>query len=301
VSALLDSHPLGARGRVLVVGPPEPDRTGKLNAMIGGFEAARGELVAVSDSDTRPPRDLLRLLVEALLDRQSAVATFAPVATFRAPRTAGEAAYALLVNAWYGPEAAHAAQPDGTLPYIMGELMGLKRPALAAIGGFEAARRQLVDDMYLGQRFAQAGWKYVTVPWRLPIVTEPISVGQFVRLFCRWVAFSGPGLPRSFQRQSWLRGGAAMLGPVCAQGGVALGSGAAAGAGVAAVVAWSWGQSVLHARFSGHRLPLRYFWVPALVPWLGAALALSLKLWPRVDWRGRRHTIGDGTRLLAGH
>jgi cellulose synthase/poly-beta-1,6-N-acetylglucosamine synthase-like glycosyltransferase len=54
--------------RVLFAGRPPAGRTGKLNAMIVGLHAARGELVAFADSDIRPDREALRALVRTLLD-----------------------------------------------------------------------------------------------------------------------------------------------------------------------------------------------------------------------------------------
>ena len=55
--------------RVLFAGRPPAGRTGKLNAMIVGLQAARGELVAFADSDIRPDREALRALVRTLLVR----------------------------------------------------------------------------------------------------------------------------------------------------------------------------------------------------------------------------------------
>jgi len=42
--------------------------------------------------------------------------------------------------------------------------MLLRRSALEAIGGVEAADGQLVDDMYLGQRLVAAGYRNLVVP-----------------------------------------------------------------------------------------------------------------------------------------
>ena len=63
----------GVNAEILIAGPPPRHRTGKLNAMIVGLKHATGELVAFSDSDTRPGPGLLRTLVEELLARPDAV------------------------------------------------------------------------------------------------------------------------------------------------------------------------------------------------------------------------------------
>ena len=68
-----------ANAQVLIAGPPPPERTGKLNAMICGLQHARGELIAFNDSDSRPTPHLLRLLADELLDRPGTGCTFTPV------------------------------------------------------------------------------------------------------------------------------------------------------------------------------------------------------------------------------
>ncbi len=152
----------GPNARVLLAGPPPPGRTGKLNAMIVGLAAARGELVAFGDSDTHPDRDVLRLLVEALHDDGGAGVAFAPVVVHRPARTAGDVGYALLINAWYGASVA-MMRKSGSLPFIMGQLMVWRRSALDAIGGLTVAEGQLVDDMYLGRRVSKAGLRNVMI------------------------------------------------------------------------------------------------------------------------------------------
>ena len=47
----------------------------------------------------------------------------------------------------------------GELPFIMGQLMVFRRPALRAIGGVACAEGQLVDDMYIGKRVHEAGFR----------------------------------------------------------------------------------------------------------------------------------------------
>src|SRR6185369_17719182 len=76
------------RVEVLVAGTPPPGRTGKLHAMMHGFARAGGELIAFSDSDTRLDRDVLRVLVETLLETPGAGSAFAPVVAGSPPRTA---------------------------------------------------------------------------------------------------------------------------------------------------------------------------------------------------------------------
>lgn len=299
VGELLRSHPRGTGGKVLFCGAPPPSRTGKLNAMISGFARAHGELVAVSDSDTRPPPGLLRALVEALLSSPRAGAAFSPVVAPHPARTAGEAAYALLVNAWYGPAAARLAGNRGELSFIMGELMVLRRDALAAIGGFECAEGQLVDDMYLGAQLVRAGYTNRVVPQKLPLVTAPLTPGELLALLKKWVAFSQSGLPFDFVLANWLRGAAVFAALAGAAGALATGSAAALALCLLALWWWTASQYALHALFAGQPLPLRYLWLPVPLPVLGAALSVAVKLRPTVTWRGRVYALGDGARLKS--
>jgi ceramide glucosyltransferase len=110
----------GTRARIVFCGAPPPGRTGKLHAMIYAASQARGELIAFSDSDTRLPPDLLRRSIETLLTTPDAANVFVPVVVADEPRRAGDVAYALLQNSWYGPSVARLAGPSGELPFIMG-------------------------------------------------------------------------------------------------------------------------------------------------------------------------------------
>jgi ceramide glucosyltransferase len=290
------------RGRfeALIAGPPPPGRTGKLNAMLLGAKEARGELIAFNDSDTRPALNLLLTLVDALLSNPRAGSAFAPiVAVADAPRI-GDVGYALLVNGWYSPAVALVAGGKGELPFIMGQFMVFKRQALDAIGGLECAEGQLVDDMYIGKCVANAGWLNVMITQPLPVVIGGMGLLQFLQTFRRWVLFSQGGLPKSFTRFNWARGvfgWAAWIALVVA---VALGDPTAALLPAAAVVAFALSQLRLQRQLGGPRVGARYAWIAALLPIAAALVALSTRIWRRVDWRGRSYNLRSGARLGSG-
>jgi len=282
---------------VLIAGPPPKGRTGKLNAMLLGTQKARGELLAFNDSDTRPPPELLRALVDALFSNPRAGATFAPiVARADAPRV-GDVGYALLVNAWYSPSVAFVAGPQGELPFIMGQFMVFKREALDAIGGIRCAEGQLVDDMYIGKCVAEAGWLNVMIAKPLPIVIGGMGMIQFLRTFRRWVLFSQGGLPRSFALFNWVRGILAWVAWLALAAALALAHPAAAIFPAAAIALFAASQLGLQRRLGGPRVPIRYLWMAALMPLLGALVALSTRIWRSVDWRGRSYDLESGARL----
>src|SRR5437879_3286102 len=88
--------PSQAMARVLVAGAPPPGRTGKLDAMVAGERAARGELIAFGDSDTRPDRQVLRAVVDTLLAAPENGSAFAPILVHQPPQAAGDVFYALM-------------------------------------------------------------------------------------------------------------------------------------------------------------------------------------------------------------
>jgi ceramide glucosyltransferase len=287
------------RAEVLLAGKPPPGRTGKLNAMILGEKRAKGELIAFSDSDTRPGPELLRLLVEELGARPEAGDAFAPVVAQSEVTRAGDAGYELLVNSWYGPSVALAAGASGQLPFIMGQMMVFTRPALNAVGGVQCAEGQFVDDMYIGQCVARAGFKNLMVPYPLRIVTGGLSVRQFIRVFRRWMLFSQGGLPPTFVLPNWFRG--VLYFTALGDTAVALATKHWAGAALPALAVgvFVWSQVDLHLRFGGLPLAAKHLWVPAVLPIVAALVTLSTKVNRHVDWRGRSYSLDASAKLTG--
>jgi ceramide glucosyltransferase len=285
---------------VLVAGAPPPARTGKLNAMIVGAARARGSLIAFGDSDTRPDRDLLRTLVETLMTTRRAGVAFAPVVIDDAPRAAGDVLYALMQNALYAPLAARAAGASGELPFVMGQIMVWKREALDAIGGVASATGQLVDDMYLGRRAHEAGWKNLVVTRGLKVPTGGLTLRQFVPIYRRWMAFSRNGLPMSFTWPQWALGGGFFVALATTLAAALSSTPLAALAPLAAVVIFSASLLRLNRLFGGARIPLVYAWTPAALLILSPFVLLATILRKRVGWRGRTYVV-DATAALAAH
>lgn len=284
---------------VVVAGAPPPARTGKLNAMIVGAARARGSLIAFGDSDTRPDRDLLRTLVETLMTTRKAGVVFAPVVIDDAPRAAGDVLYALMQNALYAPLAAHAAGAAGELPFVMGQIMVWKREALDAIGGVASATGQLVDDMYLGRRAHEAGWKNLIVTRGLKVPTGGLTLPQFLPIYRRWMAFSRNGLPMSFTWPQWLLGGGFFVALATAIAAAFSSVPLAALAPVAAMAIFSASLLRLHRLYGGAPIPLRYFWTPAALLILSPFVLLRTLARKQVAWRGRTYTVDNQAALAS--
>jgi ceramide glucosyltransferase len=286
--------------RILIAGSPPRGRTGKLNAMIAGLRQARGEVIVFADSDIRPDRDALRVLVETLLHSSRTGSAFAPVIAREPHDTAGDAGYALLLNGLYSPAAASAAeQRGGTLPFIMGQFMAFRREALDAIGGLECADGQLVDDMFLGQKVAEAGFENRVSPHPVPIIQQGMSNWDFVKTYRRWIAFSRSGLPGlEFKLASWLRGVVFFTGLALAAVAAAF-SPLASILGLAASVAVASSINRLHVAVGGARLRLRHVAVGFVMLLASPLIYLGVFSKRQLTWRGRTYQLDASSKLGA--
>lgn len=293
------SQGLPVNASVLFSGQPPSTRTGKLNAMIVGMEAAKNELIAFIDSDVREDGDILRVLVATLLADDKAGSAFPPVASVAVPKTVGDAGCALMINGLYEPGAMAAAESrHGALPYIMGHMMVLTRKAIGAIGGLESAEGQLVDDMFLGRRLAQFGYRNKLAPKAVAIHQQDTTFSQFVQILIRWIAFSMSGLPLyPIKVQHWLTGMAFWAGLIITL--MAAFSGQLLLALLGGLLALSVPAMIndLHKGMTGSALPFRYCWA-SIMMWLVAPVVYAQVVTRReVNWRGRRYRINTAAKL----
>ncbi|MDB4968614.1 MAG: hypothetical protein JWN44_4303 [Myxococcales bacterium] len=289
----------GRRGSagVVVAGSPPPGRTGKLNAMIIGAEHATGELIGFGDSDTRPDRKVLRGVVEALMTTPKAGSAFAPVLVDQPAVAAGDALYALMQNAMYSPLAAEAAGTTRTLPFIMGQLMVFTREALDAIGGVATAQGQLVDDMYIGKRVHEVGYRNVMSTRPLHIATGGMTLREFLPVYRRWMAFSKNGLPLSFTWRQWMTGVTFYGSLILAIVAYATGGFFAALPSLMALALVGASQLVLQRRYGGASIPLRLAWTAWGVFVLAPVIMAGNLFRRQVSWRGRVYTLDSAAAL----
>ena len=284
---------------LIFCGHPPRNRTGKLNAMIKAYARARHTLIAFVDSDIRQsPGDLCRL-VETLATDPKIGAAFPTVVSSEPPQTLGDVGYAVMMNGLYEPSAlATAARQKGTLPFIMGHMMVLRREAIEAIGGFETAEGQLVDDMYLGRRLNEEGFRNQLSPQPVRIIQQNCSFEEFVGILIRWIAFSISGLPFwGTKLPHALTGLALWCGLISLISTILAPDLGRATIGMLLVLSVPLTINDLHYRLSRQPIPLRYAWASMLI-WLAAPLVYG-QIWIRreVNWRGRRYRLNLSSRL----
>lgn len=300
LEALREHEASGARGlaRVLFCGEPPLGRTGKLNAMIVGLREARGELVAFADSDVRHDREALALLVDTLRSTEGAGAAFAPVVVTSPPRTVGDTAYALTLDGLYGGAVAVAVLlARGELPFIMGQLMVIEREALDAIGGLESVEGQFVDDMHIGSRMHEAGYRNVVSPRPVAVIQQGLPFSEFLRVYRRWLAFSISGIDPVFSLTAFRA--AALFWPACLLAAFTAARGDWIPALIAGMVplALSHGMARAHRALGGAPIPWRHAWV-AFALLLATPLFYPTIFARRVvGWRGRSYALDVRGRL----
>ena len=286
---------------IVFCGQPPAGRTGKLNAMIAGLAQAQGELVAFADSDIRPDDSALSNLVETLLADKKAGAAFAPVVVKEKPKTIGDAGYAMLLNGFYGAEAAWAShRRGGTLEFIMGQFMLFRRDAIEAIGGLQSADGQLVDDMYLGLLLTRAGFHNRVASVRVPIVQYGLTFREFIGIFIRWITFSRTGFPEiEYKIQSIIRAGFFYSGLTLALASAWFGFAYAALVGISVSLAQNTSFLKLHNQLASTSGDPRTWLAPFVVLLFAPIAFASVLLRRQVNWRGRKYDLDNESRLLA--
>jgi ceramide glucosyltransferase len=240
---------------------------------------------------------VLRAAVDALLSSPGAGSAFAPILVHEPPRAAGDVLYAVMQNALYAPLAAFKAGESRELPFIMGQLMVFTREALQAIGGVESVQGQLVDDMAIGKRVHEAGYKNVMTRHPLHIATGGMTLKQFIPVYRRWMMFSKNGLPTSFVWPQWLQGVAFFTSLIGVLASLVTGHALWSLLWLAPLVAQTWSLMQLNRDNGGAPIPLRFAWVPAAFFILSPVVLLQNLRRKRVEWRGREYQLTAAAAL----
>lgn len=288
-----------AEATILFSGQPPKNRTGKLNAMIQSYAKAENTLIAFVDSDIRQSPGDLKRLVATLLSDDEAGSSFPTVVSAAPVHTVGDTGYAVMVNGLYEPSALATAKGNGgTLPFIMGHMMVLRREAIQAIGGLETAEGQLVDDMYLGRRMVEEGYRNLLSPKPVAIIQQDSSFEEFVGILIRWIAFSISGLPFWTTKLPHALTGMALWGGILSTGfALTIASPGLAAMGIFTTLSVPYTINDLHFRMSKNPIPWQYAWASMII-WLAAPL-IYLQIWIKreVNWRGRVYRLDLKSRL----
>jgi ceramide glucosyltransferase len=206
-----------------------------------------------------------------------------------------------MIDGLYGPAFQYVAHHNhGSMPFIMGQLMVFRREAIAAIGGLESAEGQLVDDMYLGERVANAGLRNVVSPRSVPVIQQNLPLAEFLSIYVRWLTFSRSGLPGlAFKVISWLRALVFWAGFALTLVALVEGSWLTAALAAGAPILTAASINSLHTQQSGVRLRLRHAWVGFALLMTAPIVMLWILTHRRVNWRGRSYSLNRDSRLAV--
>ncbi|MFN8484078.1 MAG: glycosyltransferase [Anaerolineae bacterium] len=171
-----DSGALAARAGARVI--PHAVNRGLAAARNTALAAARGEILVFVDSDAYADARM----IEALL------------APFTAPDIAGvggggiEAHQVTRADAWRARHARqwHGPQQVADAPYLHGLCAAYRRRALFAVGGFDTTLRTNAEDVEMGTRLRQAGYRLVYTPAAVVYHQRADTLPSLAKMIDRW-------------------------------------------------------------------------------------------------------------------
>jgi chlorobactene glucosyltransferase len=143
----------------VVHGDPLPDGwVGKCWACWQGYHEARGDILVFTDADTRHHSRLLGHAVGALHNHKAALVSIMPRQLMFSfwERLIQPQVFAAILWRYRNPERVNrTTNPRDVI--ANGQFIGFDREAYEAIGGHEAVRGEVVEDLVLAQRTVAAG------------------------------------------------------------------------------------------------------------------------------------------------
>lgn len=284
VERLIARHP-HIPARLLCTGEP-PYANAKVYSMEKMAEAARADLLVITDSDTSVAPDYLRQMAAAFAPSRVGAVTNLYRGVSGAELWSQLEALGMSTEFMAGVVVAN--QLEG-MKFTLGPSMAIRRDCLVAIGGFAAMADYLADDFVLGHWSWQAGYQVVL---STHVINHHATALGFINNFkhrLRWnrsARFSRPagyvgqgftyGLPWALllllSAPAWWSGGLLLL--------------------VAAARLWL--AFTLGVQLLGDRQAWRQFWLIPLQDLLSLATWLGGFAGREVIWRNERY------RLLAG-
>ncbi|MGH9632958.1 MAG: bacteriohopanetetrol glucosamine biosynthesis glycosyltransferase HpnI [Bryobacteraceae bacterium] len=280
---LMREHP-GIPAQLIITGEP-PYPNAKVFSLDRMMQAARYDLLVMSDSDTRATPDMLRVFAAEFQDDRLGIST----CPYRA--VPGPGIWSRLEAAGMNTEflsGVLVARMLEGMKFALGPTMAGRRETLKQIGGFERVKDYLAEDFVIGKFADEKGWKVILSSYVIEhrIGDQPLRTNFAHRL--RWARSTRRSRPAGYIGQLFtnpLPLAILLLALKPAWWPMAL-----IAAILRALAAWAAAGWVLR-----DPLCLRNWW---LIP---AQDVLSFVFWiagffgNTITWRGRRYRVlGDG-------
>lgn len=171
-------------GRVrVVIQRGAPGLNPKVNQLVTLAREATGEVLVVSDSNTRVPAGFLDEIV-ALLAKPEVGLVAHPVAGVGERRLGAALDNLHLTTIGLGCVAARRVAGQDL---VIGKTMSLRKTDLEALGGFESFAHVLAEDYLMGRRVVdQLGLQVALAHTAVHSVSRKHPVGAFLSRYCRW-------------------------------------------------------------------------------------------------------------------
>src|SRR5262249_30895639 len=124
-------------------------------------EAARADILVITDSDTSVSRDYLRRIAVAFMTEGVGAATNLYRGVSRADKWSKLETVGVRTEFMAGVVVANHLEG---MKFTLGPSMAIRRDCLRAIGGFAAMADYLADDFVLGQWASEAGYEVALMP-----------------------------------------------------------------------------------------------------------------------------------------
>lgn len=179
IKKAVDKHPQAS----LFLGSEAAGMNNKVKILCSLMEHASGEIIVITDADTRPTADFLNAVAAPFSDASVGMVT----CMYRGicAKTVSDMLEGLHMTCIFAPGVALAEAISG-INFGLGAAIAIRRSALEDIGGFEAISDYLADDFQLGRKTAKAGYKVVLSDYVIDIVLSGESLRNTLARELRW-------------------------------------------------------------------------------------------------------------------
>jgi ceramide glucosyltransferase len=179
----------------LAIRNSEPVMNGKIQNLLIGRDAARHEVLVISDSDTRVPPHYLREIVAPLADPGIGyVCTLYRIAD---GRNFAEALELLSMNCDFIPSLLFTYWTKAEV-FCLGASTAVRRADLESVGGFASLAEYLVEDQEMGRRLTAAGKPMRLVPMMIDMIPDYADFKAWWRHVVYWDQNTRAASPSGF-------------------------------------------------------------------------------------------------------
>jgi len=286
VRALRDEYP-DVKCRVVI----HDGRRGanpKVANLLAMVEVTKHDVLVVSDSNVKVPRDYVRRMQSELME--PGVGLVSSLIVGCGEQSLGSTLEGLHLTGAVAPSIALATELGHAA--VIGKSMMFRRSVFQSLGGFESVSHVLAEDYVIGRMFDAAGFRVALSSEPVENVTRRTSVTSFVKRQMRWTMMRVRMAPVAYVVEpltvpTWL----ALAAPLF---------------GVHAVWPLVWAVALTLGRDSSSWVMLRgRGGLLRALPLFALRDALMLFVWfaapmrKHVSWRDKRVRVSAGSRLYA--